>query len=343
LVAGTKPCIRINGDVERIDELPELKPEHLIFLLKELITEEEFIYFEQHWELDFSHAIPGVARFRGNIMKQRGSIAMVFRAIPFVIPNFDDLALIPQMKELCYLNRGLVLVTGPTGSGKSTTLAAMIDVINRERKANIVTVEDPIEFLHKHKMSTVRQRELGMDTHSFGDALRHVLRHDPDVILIGEMRDLESIQIALTAAETGHLVFSTLHTQTAPLTIGRIVDVFSADKRDQIRQQLANGLRGVIAQQLLRNKSGGRCAAIEFMVNTPAVKSLIREGKEHQLYNVIQTGGALGMQTMDAALAKLFNKGIISKESVLEHCIDKQEVERQMNMSGTGISQPLKW
>lgn len=331
LVAGTKPCIRINSEIERIEELPELRPEHLVYLLREVVTEAEYEHFEKTWELDFSYAIPGLARFRGNIMMQRGSIAMVFRAIPFIIPNFDELGLLPQMKDLCYLNRGLVLVTGPTGSGKSTTLASMIDVINRERKANIVTIEDPIEFLHKHKMSTVRQRELGIDTHSFSDALLHVLRHDPDVILIGEMRDLDSISIALTAAETGHLVFSTLHTQTAPMTISRIVDVFSADRREQIRQQLANGLRGVISQQLVRKKSGGRCVAIEFMVNTPAVKSLIREGKEHQLYNVIQTGGALGMQTMDMALMKLYNQGHITKESVFERCVDKIEIERMMN------------
>ncbi len=343
LVAGTKPCIRINSDIERINELSELKPEHLIYLLLEVVSEEEYRRFEENWELDFSYAIPGLARFRGNIMKQRGSIAMVFRAIPFTIPSFDDLGMIPQIKDLCYLNRGLVLVTGPTGSGKSTTLAALIDIINTERKANIVTVEDPIEFLHKHKMSTVRQRELGMDTHTFGDALRHVLRHDPDVILIGEMRDLDSISIALTAAETGHLVFSTLHTQTAPLTISRIVDVFSADKRDQIRQQLANGLRGVVAQQLIRKKTGGRCAAIEFMVNTPAIKSLIREGKEHQLYNAIQTGSSLGMQTMDTALVKLYNQGHITRESVIEHCIDKAEVERIMNSSSFGFSGNKSW
>ncbi|MGI6562896.1 MAG: type IV pilus twitching motility protein PilT [Clostridia bacterium] len=330
LVAGTKPCLRINSEIERIEELPELKPGHLIHLLREVVTQEEFEHFEKTWELDFSYSIPGLARFRGNAMKQRGSIAMVFRAIPFVVPDFEQLGLLPQLRELCFLSRGLVLVTGPTGAGKSTTLASMIDIINRERKANIITIEDPIEFLHRHKLSTVRQRELGIDTHSFAEALRHVLRHDPDVILIGEMRDLESISIALTAAETGHLVFSTLHTQTAPLTISRIIDVFSAERREQIRQQLANCLRGIISQQLLKKKSGGRCVAIEFMINTPAIKSLIREGKEHQLYNAIQMGGALGMQTMDMALMKLYNQGEISKETVYEHCIDKTEIDRMM-------------
>jgi len=285
--------------------------------------------FEQQWELDISYAIPGVARFRGNIMRQRGSLAAVFRAVPFEVPKLEDLGLPEKVRDLCYLSRGLVLVTGPTGSGKSTTLAAMIDMINRERNLNIVTVEDPIEFLHRHKRSVVKQREVGLDTHSFAAALRHVLRHDPDVILIGEMRDMESISIALTAAETGHLVLSTLHTQTAPLTINRIIDVFQEHSREQIRQQLANNLRGVLSQQLMPTTDGkGRVAAVELMLDTPAIRNMIREGKEHQIYSTIQTGRALGMQTMDQALAELYASGKVSRKEVFERCVDKKEMER---------------
>lgn len=330
LVTGSRPAIRINGRIESMD-YPILKPNDVQALVYSLLTKEQREKLESEWELDFSYAIAGVARFRGNVMRQRGTLAAAFRAVPFVLPDIDSLGLPHEVKKLCELNRGLVLVTGPTGSGKSTTLAAMIDYINKTRALNIVTVEDPIEFLHKHNKSTVRQREIGTDTHSFASALRHVLRHDPDVILIGEMRDMESISIALTAAETGHLVFSTLHTQTAPLTISRIVDIFSSDRRNQVRQQLAGSLRAVISQQLLPTADGmGRVAAVEFMLDTPAVKSLIREGKDHQLYSAIQTGQSYGMQTMDAALVRLCQKGIITKETAIEHCIDLSEVERML-------------
>lgn len=331
LVVGMPPCIRINGDLVQTDA-PPLKQADLEFMILSIIKDYQKEKLDQDWELDFSYAISGCARFRGNVMFQRGTLAAVFRAVPFVIPEFEKLGLPNDVKRLCDLPRGLVLVTGPTGSGKSTTLAAMIDLINNTRASNIVTVEDPIEFLHRHKKSTVRQRELGTDTHSFSSALRHVLRHDPDIIMIGEMRDQDSISIALTAAETGHLVLSTLHTQTAPLTISRIIDSFSDEKRLQIRQQLANSLRAVISQQLLPTIDGkGRIAAIEYMVDTPAIRSQIREGKEHQLYSSIQTGQSQGMQTMDQALIKLYNQGKISRESVLEYCIDRVEVERLMH------------
>ncbi|HPJ22104.1 MAG TPA: type IV pilus twitching motility protein PilT, partial [Clostridia bacterium] len=249
---------------------------------------------------------------------------------PYEIPQFDSLGLPADLRDLCNLKRGLVLVTGPTGSGKSTTLAAMIDIINRSRQLNIVTVEDPIEYLHRHKKSTVRQREVGADTHSFKDALRHVLRHDPDVILIGEMRDLESISIALTAAETGHLVFSTLHTQTAPQTINRIIDAFGESERKQIRQQLASTIQAVVSQQLMTKVSGGRVVAIEMMRGIPSIRNLIREGKEHQIYSVMQTGSEFGMQTMDMALIDLYRKGTISEKTLTENCIDFQEIERLM-------------
>lgn len=333
LAVGMSPCIRINGDLMPMDA-PVLKQQDVEGMILSIIKDYQLESLEKDWELDFSYAIPGHARFRGNVMLQRGTMAAVFRAVPFMIPEFDKLGLPLDVKRLCDLPRGLVLVTGPTGSGKSTTLAAMIDLVNNTRASNIVTIEDPIEFLHKHKKSSVRQREIGTDTHSFAAALRHVLRHDPDIIMIGEMRDQESISIALTSAETGHLVLSTLHTQTAPLTISRIIDSFSDEKRLQIRQQLANSLRAVISQQLVPTADGnGRVAAVEYMVDTPAIKSIIRDGKEHQLYSTIQTGQALSMQTMDQALIKLYHQGRITRDSVIEFCIDRAEVERLMQNS----------
>ena len=336
LIAGFQPALRINGNITPVD-YPTLTPEDVESLISSLLTPEQMNKLETNLELDFSYSIYGVARFRGNIMKQRGTWSAAFRTVPFTLPDFESLGLPEEIKKLCDLSRGLVLVTGPTGSGKSTTLAALIDIINTNRALNIVTIEDPIEFLHKHKKSTVRQRELGQDTHSFASALRHVLRHDPDVILIGEMRDKESISIALTAAETGHLVFSTLHTQTAPQTISRIVDAFSDDNKDHIRQQLAGSLKAVISQQLIPMNSGnGRVVAVEYMISTPAIRNLIREGKDHQLYSAIQTGHNYGMCTMDQSLVKLYKQGKISYESVYEYCIDRAEVDRLINRSYIG-------
>ena len=330
LAVGIPPMARIKGKLVPL-EFPVLSVEAVEELVMAVVQPEYKRYFEENLELDLSYSLPGIARFRGNIMKQRGTLAAVFRIVPFDVPDINILGLPPAVKDLCFLSRGLVLVTGPTGSGKSTTLAAMVDLINSERRVNIVTIEDPIEFLHKHKNSVVKQREVGLDTRSFANALKHVLRHDPDVILVGEMRDVESIAIALTAAETGHLVFSTLHTQTAPHTINRIVDVFQDYKRDQVRQQLANTLRGVISQQLIPTADGkGRVVAVEFMKDTPAIRNMIREGKEHQLYSAIQTNRNMGMQTMDQALANLYAKGKIKKEVALEYCIDRVEIERIM-------------
>jgi twitching motility protein PilT len=330
LVPGTSPHIRINGELIAQD-YRALNGDDIERLIYSVISPEEIKKFDSDLELDFSYSIEGLARFRGNIMRQRGTIAAVFRVVPYEIPDIDTLGLPSQVKELCNLTRGLILVTGPTGSGKSTTLAAMIDLINRTRSSNIITVEDPIEFLHKHKKSSIRQREIDIDTHSFGNALRHILRHDPDVILIGEMRDIDSISIALTAAETGHLVLSTLHTQTAPLTISRIIDVFDSGKKDQIRQQLANTLRAVVSQQLIPTFDGkSRAVAVEYMVDTPGVKNLIREGKEHQLYSAIQTGQSAGMQTMDFSLVNLFFRNMISKESALEYAIERKEMLRMI-------------
>lgn len=328
IVPFDRPMFRINRDMVKLD-LPVVTAENVKELLLQVIKPHQVEMLKKDLELDFSYSIPQVSRFRGNVMFQRGTPAMALRIVPFEVPDLEKLGVVPGVRELCFLPRGLVLVTGPTGSGKSTTLAAMIDIINRERSLNIVTVEDPIEFLHSHKKSTIKQREVGIDTLSFANALRHVLRHDPDVILIGEMRDLESISIALTAAETGHLVFSTLHTQTAPLTINRIVDVFAEHQRDQIRQQLTGSLQAVLSQQLIPNVAGdGRVLAMEFLKTSTAVKTMIREGKEHQLYSVMQSSHGLGMKTMDQTLSELYASGKISRTEALEKCIDKTEMER---------------
>ncbi len=328
IVPMDRPMFRINRDIVKLD-YPVLTPDNVKELLLQIIKPHQVEMLKKDLELDFSYSIPKVARFRGNVMFQRGTPAMALRIVPFEIPDLNKLGVLPGVRELCFLPRGLVLVTGPTGSGKSTTLAAMIDIINRERSLNIVTVEDPIEFLHSHKKSSVKQREVSIDTRSFANALRHVLRHDPDVILIGEMRDLDSISIALTAAETGHLVFSTLHTQTAPLTINRIVDVFAEHQRDQIRQQLSGSLQAILSQQLIPNISGdGRVMAMELLKTTNAVRTMIREGKEHQLYSVMQSSHAVGMKTMDQALADLYAEGKLAREEALEKCIDRTELER---------------
>ncbi len=335
LVAGVEPCIRINGDLKRQEDYPALSPEDIECMLSSVLSPVQKERLINDWELDLAVAVPDCARFRGNVIIQRGSLAAVFRAIPFEIPDLDKLGLPSDIKRLCNLPRGLVLVTGPTGSGKSTTLASMIKYINERYETNIVTVEDPIEFLHTHIKSTIRQREIGADTHSFANALRTVLRHDPDTIMIGEMRDPESISIAVTAAETGHLVFSTLHTQTAPMTISRIIDSFSEGQKNQIRQQLANSLKAVISQQLIPTINGkGRVVAVEYMIDTPSVKNLIREEKEHQLYASMQTGQMQGMQTMDQALIRLYREQKISKESVIEFCVDEKEVRRLLSTGG---------
>ncbi len=336
IVPMNPPIFRIDRDMKRL-EYPVLRPEHVKELMLQIIKPHQVEQLKKDMELDFSYAIPNTARFRGNIMIQRGTPAMALRIVPFEIPELDSLGVLPGVKDLCFLPRGLILVTGPTGHGKSTTLAAMLDIINRERYLNIITVEDPIEFLHSHKKSTVKQREVGVDTHTYPAALRHVLRHDPDVILIGEMRDLESIAIALTAAETGHLVFSTLHTQTAPLTINRIVDVFAEHQRGQIRQQLSGSLQAVLSQQLIPKAVGeGRVLAMEFLKANNAVRSMIREGKEHQLYSVIQASHSVGMQTMDQSLANLVATGQISYQEALEKCIDRGEMERLLKRESVG-------
>ena len=332
LLAGNPPAVRVSSDIVEL-ELPKLSSNDVKQLTLSNLTNRQIKSFQEKLELDFSYSLAETSRFRGNLMIQKGTISAVYRIVPFEIPEMSELSLPPCVRTLCNESRGLILVTGPTGMGKSTTMASMINYINETKKVNIVTIEDPIEFLHQNKNSFIRQREVGFDTYSFSNALIHVLRHDPDIILVGEMRDLDSISIALTAAETGHLVISTLHTQTAPLSINRIIDVFSAEKREQIRNQLANSLKGIISQQLLPQKNTSRKAlATEILLEASAVKNLIREQKEHQLYTVMQTNKNLGMHTMDSSICKLFKNGTITEETAFNYCIDKTELERLISL-----------
>src|ERR687887_2631280 len=306
LTSGSPPVLRLHGDLVPMTEYPELTGQGLRSMIYAILPQRRREELEQELELDMSYSLPGKARFRVNVYFQRDSIGAAFRLIPFEIKNVQDLGLPPVVPEFARLPRGFVVVTGPTGSGKSTTLASLVDVVNTERSCHIMTVEDPIEFLHKHKSSIVNQRELGSDTHSFSEALKHVLRQDPDVILVGEMRDLETIQTAITAAETGHLVFATLHTQDTPQTVDRIIDVFPSHQQQQIRVQLSTTLQAIVTQQLLQTWDGrGRVVAAEVLVATPAVRNLIRESKVHQIYSAMQAGGRYGMRAMDPAPADL--------------------------------------
>ncbi|MCT4661977.1 MAG: type IV pilus twitching motility protein PilT [Tissierellales bacterium] len=331
ITVGYPPVIRLNGALEVMDEYPKLMPDVNEKLVREATDEHTFKILSEVGELDSSISIKGLGRFRLNVYKQRGTYGMAIRAVGSKIPTIDELGLPERLKEFAREHRGLVLVTGPTGSGKSTTLAAMIDQINHERKCHILTLEDPIEYLHRHNMSMVNQREIGHDSRSFANALRASLRQDPDVILVGEMRDLETISIAMTAAETGHLVFSTLHTVGAAKTIDRIIDVFPPHQQQQIRVQLGSVLRGVVSQQLLPRKDGnGRVAAVEIMAVNSAVQNLIREGKTHQIQTVIQTGMKQGMIAMDACLVEHYKKGLISKESLLEAAINRDTILRYL-------------
>ncbi len=329
LTVGVPPTIRVHGELQPLKGLATLNAADLQQAIYALLTQRQREQFENTLELDLSYSIPGKARFRVNVFQQRDAIGAVMRVIPFEIKSIEDLAIPQQVADFANLPRGFVLVTGPTGSGKSTTLAALIDIINRERACHIMTVEDPIEFLHQHKKSVINQRELGTDTHSFASALKHVLRQDPDVILVGEMRDLETIQVALTAAETGHLVFGTLHTQDAPQTVDRVIDVFPPHQQEQIRVMLAGSLQGVVCQQLLKTTDGkGRIAACEVMVATSGIRNLIREGKTHQMYSALQAGKSHGMVTMDQSLANLVKAGKITYEAALERCNQVADFKR---------------
>lgn len=317
LKAGQPPCMRIRGSLVRLD-VPALSPEAHNEQLMSILNEERRHRLDTVKEVDLSYNVPGLARFRVNMFWQRGNIGAVFRVIPFNIRTIDQLSLPPVCKKIAMLPRGLVLVTGPTGSGKSTSLAAIINHINHEKRCHIMTIEDPIEYVHKDNISIINQRELSTDTHSFSHALKHVLRQNPDVILVGEMRDLETIQLAITAAETGHLVLSTLHTVDAAQTIDRIVDVFEPDQQAQVRTQLSVTLQAVISQTLLPKKgSPGRVAAFEVMVATPAIRNMIRDGKTHQLPTDIQTGSQHGMQSLDGHLLRLVEEDMVEYEDAL--------------------------
>jgi len=323
--------VRIRGRLVPLEKYPVMSTEQTREIIYSILTNDQRQRLETDWQLDFAYAIPGRARFRVNAYYQRAAIGAAFRLIPFSIKTVDELGLPTVLHDLARKPRGFVLVTGPTGSGKSTSLAAVVDEINETREEHIMTIEDPIEFLHGHKKCIVNQREIGSDAQSFAHGLKAALRQDPDVILVGEMRDLETIHTALTAAETGHLVFATLHTQDAPQTIDRIIDVFPAEQQQQIRVQLSVALQGIITQQLLPTADGaGRIAACEVLLATPAIRNLIREGKTHQIYSSIQTGGQLGMQTMDAALATLVRQGKISMKLAESRSSTPEELRRLM-------------
>ena len=329
LTIGAPPMIRLHGSLQPIDSLPALRPEVLQRVLFSILTQKQRETFETELELDFAFALPGKARFRVNLYRQREAIGAAFRLIPYEIKTLESLGVPPVVANFASLPRGMVLVTGPTGSGKSTTLASLIDLANRTRQDHIMTVEDPIEFLHRHKASLVNQREVGEDTHSFANALKHVLRQDPDIILVGEMRDLETISVALTAAETGHLVYATLHTQDAAQTIDRIIDVFPTNQQQQVRVQLAGSIQGVVCQTLCKTTDGrGRVVATEVMVATPAIRNLIREGKTHQIYTAMQAGAQHGMHTLDQHLAELVKSRTITYEQGLEKAHHVEDFQR---------------
>ena len=331
LTASMPPTFRLHGALRPMEEVGRIDNETLRNLIYGILTQSQREQFEAEHELDTSHEIAGVGRFRVNVCLQRGTVAVALRPIPSEVPELTTLGLPDAVATFAHLRRGLVLVTGPTGSGKSTTLAALIDIINRTRPVHVVTVEDPIEFIHDHKHSIVTQREVGEDTASFAEALRRALRQDPDVILVGEMRDLETIATALTAAETGHVVFATLHTQDAPSTIDRVIDVFPANQQEQIRIQLASCLAGVVTQQLVPTEDGnGRLVAAEVLVCTPAVQNLIRGAKTHQIYSLMQTGAQHGMQTMDQSLAHLVRQRAVSEGVALDRCRSAEDFRNHL-------------
>jgi twitching motility protein PilT len=334
LTPGFAPAIRVRGRIVPMDDYPQLTPQDTRDIVYSILNDSQRKRFENQQQLDFAYAIPGVARFRVNCFFQRGSISAAFRHVPTEILSLESLGLPPVLEEFTRKPRGFVLVTGPTGSGKSTTLASMVDMINEQREEHILTIEDPIEFLHRHKNCIVNQREIGADAVDFAIALKGALREDPDVILVGEMRDLETISTALTAAETGHLVFATLHTQSTAQTVDRIIDVFPPHQQQQVRMQLSIALQGIVTQQLLPTADGSaRVVASEVLVPTPAVRNLIREGKTHQIYSALQTSGAVGMQTMDANLAQLVRTGKVTRSLAEQRSAVPEELKRLLSGS----------
>jgi len=324
LSAELPPMIRVDGDLRRLN-LPPMENQQLMELLYSTMNDHQRRDFEANLELDFSYEVPGLARFRVNCFHHDRGVGGAFRTIPTTILSLEDLGAPPAFKNIISVPRGMVLVTGPTGSGKSTTLAAMIDYINSTVAGHILTIEDPIEFVHKSRKCLINQREVHRDTHGFNEALRSALREDPDIILVGEMRDIETIRLALTAAETGHLVFGTLHTSSAAKTIDRIIDVFPAGEKTMVRSMLSESLRAVVAQTLMKRISGGRVAAHEIMMATPAIKNLIREDKVAQMYSAIQTGQSMGMQTLDQCLEGLVSRGIVSRQEAAKKAVDRRQ------------------
>jgi len=339
ITTGTPPLVRVHGEIRPLDGYRPLTSGETKQLAYSVLTDAQKHRFEENLELDFSFGVKGLSRFRANVFNQRGAVGAVFRAIPYEIKTFEELGLPSVLVELCKKPRGLVLVTGPTGSGKSTTLAAVIDKINKERHEHILTIEDPIEFLHNHKSCIVNQREVNADTHGFAQALRTALRQDPDVVLVGEMRDLETIESALRIAETGHLTFATLHTNSAVSTINRIIDVFPSMQQAQVRAQLSLTLEGILCQSLLPKADGhGRAMAMEILIPNSAIRNLIREDKVHQIYSMMQTGQDIhGMQTFNQSLATLFHKRVISRETAMQRSSNVNEL-RDLIDRGAGIN-----
>ncbi len=331
ITVGKAPVVRVDGHLQEIPNMPILSPQHTQALVYSILTDAQKKEFEETNELDFSFSVKGVSRFRGNVFRQRGAVGMAVRTIPFEILSFERLGLPSVLKDLCTRPNGLVLVTGPTGSGKSTTLAAMVDYINENTSNHIMTIEDPIEFVHRHNNSIINQREVGTDTGSFETALKHVLRQDPDVILIGELRDIESMRIALKIAETGHLCLASLHTNSAAQTISRIVDIFPGHEKQQIRTQLSFVLEGVISQQLIPATRGGRTIAFEILVATPAIRNLIREDKIQQIVSHMQTGQKYGMTTLNSMLFKLYTDRMISYEDAVKRSPSPEELINKIN------------
>jgi twitching motility protein PilT len=329
LTAGSAPTIRIHGDLNRLTDYADLTPEDTMELVRSIVTPEQWLRFETEREYDFAYDVPGLSRFRVNLFQQRGSYGAVMRAIPHDIRPLSELGVPLQIEQFAYLPRGLVLVTGPTGSGKTTTLASLLDLANRTRRDHIVTIEDPIEFLHQHKRCIVNQREVGVDTGGFATALKHVLRQDPDIILVGELRDLETVSTAITAAETGHLVLATLHTQSAAQTVDRVIDIFPPHQQQEVRAQLATTLQGVVTQSLVKRTDGqGRTIVCEVMFATAAIRNLIREGKNFQIPSFMQSSGGDGMLTFDQHLAQRVSEGLIGYDQALELCHAPEEFQR---------------
>ncbi|TYB32188.1 MAG: type IV pilus twitching motility protein PilT [Candidatus Mcinerneyibacterium aminivorans] len=334
ITVGKRPVVRVHGEIEEVPNMPVLTPKTAHALIYSILTEAQKKEFEDTNELDFSFSVKGVSRFRGNVYKQRGTLGMAVRAIPYEIQSFSDLGLPSVLKDMCKKPNGLILVTGPTGSGKTTTLASMIDYINENRHGHIITIEEPIEFIHRHKNCIVNQREVGSDTSEFAVALKHVLRQDPDFILIGELRDLESMETALKIAETGHLCLASLHTNSAAQTISRIIDMFPGDEKQQVRSQLSFVIEGIVSQQLIPSTRGGRVLAYEILVATPAIRNLIREDKLQQIQSHMQTGQKYGMTTLNNMLFDLYENNKISYENALKRSPNPDGLIKKINKAG---------